>query len=99
MFFDPLYLVFVVPALLLALYAQWRVKSWYGRYTRQANMRGLTGLDAANAILRPEGLNDVSIKGTPGELTDHYDPRDKSLNLSQGVARQPERRSPGDCGA
>lgn len=88
-YFDPLYFVFALPALLLALYAQWKVKSTYDRYTRVANMRGLTGLDVANIVLRPEGLYDVSVKGTPGVLTDHYDPRDKSLNLSAGVARQP----------
>jgi Zn-dependent membrane protease YugP len=89
MFFDPLYFVFVLPALLLAFYAQWKVKSTYARYTREANMRRLTGLDAANIILRPEGLAHVSIEGVPGELTDHYDPRSKKLGLSAGVARVP----------
>ncbi len=88
-YFDPMYFVFAVPALLLAFYAQWKVKSAYNRYTQVANQRGLTGLDAAKAILGPEGLNDVSVKGVPGVLTDHYDPRDRSLGLSAGVARQP----------
>jgi Zn-dependent membrane protease YugP len=88
-YFDPLYFIFLAPALLLAFYAQMKVRSAYARYTRQANQRRLTGLDAARIILGPEGLYDVSIEGTPGELTDHYDPRSKTLRLSAGVARQP----------
>ncbi len=89
MYFDPLYFVFVLPALLLAFYAQFKVKSAYGKYTQVANQRGLTGLDAAQAILGPEGMYDVSVEGIRGELTDHYDPRTKKLGLSAGVARQP----------
>lgn len=89
MYFDPLYLLFVGPALLLAFYAQLKVKGAYSKWTRVANSRGYTGLDAARAILGPEGLYDVSIEGVPGELTDHYDPRAKKLRLSAGVARQP----------
>jgi len=88
-YFDPMYFVFLLPALLLAFYAQWKVKSAYAKYTRVANRRGLTGLDAARIILGPEGLNDVSIEGIPGQLTDHYDPRTKKLRLSAGVAKQP----------
>lgn len=89
MYFDPTYLLFVAPALLLAFYAQIKVKSAYGKWTKVANSRGYTGLDAAKAILGPEGLSDVSISGVAGELTDHYDPRAKKLGLSAGVARQP----------
>jgi Zn-dependent membrane protease YugP len=88
-YFDPLYFVFALPALLLAFYAQFKVKSAYAKYTRVANSRRLTGLDAARIILGPEGLHDVAIEGIPGELTDHYDPRTKKLGLSAGVARQP----------
>lgn len=88
-YFDPLYLLFVAPALLLAFWAQIRVKSAYGKWTRVANARGITGVQAAQAILGPEGLYDVAITGIPGELTDHYDPRSKKLGLSQGVAQQP----------
>lgn len=88
-YFDPLYFVFALPALLLAFYAQFKVKSAYARYTQIANSRRLTGLDAARIILGPEGLHDVSIEGIPGELTDHYDPRSKKLGLSAGVAQQP----------
>lgn len=89
MYFDPMYFVFVLPALLLAFYAQFKVKSAYGKYTQVANQRGLTGVDVARAILGPEGMYDVSVEGIRGELTDHYDPRTKKLGLSAGVARQP----------
>ncbi len=89
MYFDPTYLLFVGPALLLAFYAQFKVKSAYGKWTRVANTRGITGVQAAQVILGSEGLHDVSVTGIPGELTDHYDPRAKKLGLSQGVARQP----------
>lgn len=89
MFFNSSYLIFVLPALLLALFAQWKVKSAYAKWTQIANQRRLTGLDAANTILGPEGLSDVQVRGIPGVLSDNYDPRSKTLNLSQGVAQQP----------
>jgi Zn-dependent membrane protease YugP len=89
MYFDPLYFVFLIPPLLLALWAQFRVKAAYAKYTKVRNQRGLTGMDAARIILPAEGLNDVSIEGTPGQLTDHYDPRSNILRMSQGVATQP----------
>jgi len=89
MFFSPTYFLFVLPALLLGLFAQFKVKSAYARWTKVANQRRLTGLDAANMILRPEGLYDVQVRGIPGVLSDNYDPRSKILNLSAGVAQQP----------
>lgn len=89
MYFDPMYLVFMAPALLLAFYAQFKVKRAYSTYTRVANERGITGLQAARMILPGEGLTGVSVEGTPGQLTDHYDPRSKTLRLSAGVAQQP----------
>ena len=89
MYFDPTYFIFVLPALLLAFYAQFKVKGAYARYTKVPNQRGLTGLDAARVILPGEQLNDVSVEGIAGQLTDHYDPRSKKLRLSQGVAQQP----------
>ena len=89
MVFDPMYLVFMAPALLLAFYAQFKVKRAYATYTRVANERGITGLQAARMILPGEGLSGVSVEGTPGQLTDHYDPRTKTLRLSAGVAQQP----------
>ncbi|HEY4689402.1 MAG TPA: zinc metallopeptidase [Anaerolineae bacterium] len=86
MFFDPMYFVFIMPALLLALYAQWRVRSAYSHWLRVSNARNLTGADAARYLLSANQLGDVTIEDTPGELTDHYDPRRKTLRLSKGVA-------------
>lgn len=86
MFFDPMYLVFALPAMLLAFWAQMRVRSAYSRYLRVPNERGVSGLEAAQMMLRSHELGHVSVQGTRGELTDHYDPRSKSLHLSQGVA-------------
>ncbi len=89
MFFDPMYFIFLMPALLLAFYAQMKVRGAYAKWTKVRNARGMTGVDAARAILGPEGLFDVQVEGTPGQLTDHYDPRSKKLRLSAGVAQQP----------
>jgi len=86
MFFDPMYLLFALPALLLGFWAQAKVRSAYGKYTKVANARGVTGLEAAQALLEANGLAGMQIQGTPGQLTDHYDPRDKTLHLSQDVA-------------
>jgi Zn-dependent membrane protease YugP len=89
MYLNPMYFVFILPAFLLAMWAQFKVKGAYSKYTRVPNQRGLTGLDAAQIILPQEGLGGVSIEGIAGELTDHYDPRSKKLRLSAGVAKQP----------
>ena len=88
MFFDIRYLIIALPALLLALYAQWKVTSAYNKYSRVPNRRGLTGMDVARALLRSAGLQ-VSVEETPGKLSDHYDPGKNVLRLSQGVSRSP----------
>ncbi len=88
-YFNMSYFIFVLPALLLAFYAQAKVKGAYAKWGRIRNMRNLTGLDAARIILGPEGLGDVQVEGIAGQLTDNYDPRTKILHLSQGVAQQP----------
>lgn len=85
-FWDPMYFLFALPALLLAMWAQMRVRSAYGKYLRVPNRRGVTGLQAAEHLIRAQGLVGVSVQGAPGELTDHYDPRSKTLHLSRGVA-------------
>jgi len=87
-YFDPMYLVFAAPALLLAMFAQWKVSSTYDKYTKIRNARNLTGVETAQYLLRANALN-LNVKGTPGHLSDHYDPRDKTLYLSEGVARTP----------
>ncbi len=87
-YFDPLYFLFALPALALAMFAQWKVSSAYAKYTKIRNNKGLTGVQVAQYLLRANGLN-LNVQGTPGNLTDHYDPRDKTLYLSEGVARTP----------
>lgn len=83
---DPMYLLFALPAMLLAMWAQMRVRGAYNRYLRVGNRRGLTGLQAAQHLIRAQGLADVKVEGARGQLTDHYDPRSKTLHLSQSVA-------------
>ena len=85
-FFDPAYLIIAVPALLLAFYAQARVKSAYSRYSRKPNHRGLNGYEIAHVLLRSAGLDFIRIERTSGRLSDNYDPGKKVLHLSQDVA-------------
>lgn len=88
MFFDPLYFILAIPGLLLTLWAQWRVNSTYDKYSRVPNARGLTGVQAADLLIRQSGLQgSVDIQGTSGKLSDHYDPRNRTLYLSPEVAR------------
>jgi Zn-dependent membrane protease YugP len=83
MFFDPWYFVVIAPALLLAFWAQHRVRSTYAAAAKVPS--SLTGAAAARLILDSAGLRRVEIEAIPGELSDHYDPRDKVLRLSQNV--------------
>lgn len=87
MYFNTAYFIFALPALLLGLYAQFKIKSAYSKYLKVRNRRNITGYEAAQRLLRVNGLDDVQIVEVPGELTDHYDPRNKRLSLSPGVAR------------
>ncbi|HEY2882058.1 MAG TPA: zinc metallopeptidase [Pirellulales bacterium] len=83
MFFDFRYLLFIAPALLLALWAQFRIHVAYSAAQKQP--APLSGAEAARHILDQAGLSDVSIEMIPGTLSDHYDPREKVLRLSQDV--------------
>ncbi len=85
MIFDPMYFVIVGPAMLLALWAQMRVKSAYAKYSRVAASSGLSGAQAAAHVLDAAGVRGVSIEAVRGFLSDHYDPRTKTLCLSPGV--------------
>jgi hypothetical protein len=85
-FFDPLFLIISLPALILALYAQSRVRGTYAKYLQVPNWRRISGLEAAKRLLAVNGLGHVNVEGTPGVLSDHYDPRTKTLRLSQEVA-------------
>lgn len=89
MFFDPLYLIIALPALLLGMYAQARVKSNFNKYSQVRTSRGFTGADVAKALLNSQGLYDVQVEETQGFLSDHYDPRSKTLRLSPEVYRTP----------
>lgn len=79
------YIVYVLPGLILALYAQSKITRNYAKYSKIRNSRSLTGAEVARIILDRNGLSDVTIRRINGTLTDHYDPRDKSLSLSQNV--------------
>lgn len=85
MYFDPLYLVVMLPALLIALWAQWRVRSAFARGSQLMLRSGLRGIEVARAVLDANGLYDVPVEHIPGELTDHYDPRQRVLRLSTPV--------------
>ncbi len=84
-YFDYYYLILVVPALMLAIWAQVQVKTTYRKYSRVPNSRGMTGAYAAQAVLNFYGITDVRIERVSGNLTDHYDPRSKVIRLSDGV--------------
>jgi len=85
MYMDPLYWLFIGAGMLLSLWAQFRVKSAFSRYSQVASRSGLTGADVAQRILQANGINGVRIEGIRGSLTDHYDPKTRTLRLSEGV--------------
>jgi Zn-dependent membrane protease YugP len=84
-FFSPTYLLFMAPAFILMIVAQWYVNSAYRKWSQVAASSRLSGAEAAQRLIRNGGLYDVQIEGVGGNLTDHYDPRQKILRLSQGV--------------
>ncbi|MCA9962010.1 MAG: zinc metallopeptidase [Chloroflexota bacterium] len=88
-YFNPLYLVFALPGLLLGLWAQSRVKSAFSQYSRVRTLRNVAGAEVARSLLDSQGLYDVHIEQVQGTLSDHYDPRQKVLRLSQDVYRAP----------
>jgi Zn-dependent membrane protease YugP len=87
--FDPLYFILIGPPFLLALYAQFKVKAAFSHWSRVRTSYGMTGAQAARAILDANGLNDVPVEPYQGWLTDHYDPRKRVLRLSPAVYQQP----------
>jgi uncharacterized protein len=82
--FDPYFFILII-AFLFSLYAQVRVKSVYAKYRNIHNKNGISGARAAREILDINGLYDVKIDSTQGELTDHYDSRTKTISLSSSV--------------
>ena len=83
--FDYYYLVLIVPAIIISFIAQAKVSSTFSKFSRIANMRGLTGAEAARRILDMNGLSSVVIEHVKGNLTDHYDPKSRVLRLSDSV--------------
>jgi len=84
-FFDPIYLLFMAPAILFGLWAQAKVSNAYGKYSKVANLQSITGFEAARRLLFVNKLDHVTVERTQGRLSDHYDPRAKALRLSDGV--------------
>jgi Zn-dependent membrane protease YugP len=84
-FIDPLYLMIVGPTMLLALWAQMRVKSAFGKWSQVAASSRMTGAQAAQRMLQSAGLGNVGIEPAHGFLSDHYDPRVRKLRLSANV--------------
>lgn len=85
-FYDPSYLCFMVPAFILMALTQWYVSSSYNKWSRVPSRSGLTGAEVARRLVERGGL-DVSIEQVRGRLSDHYDPRKRTLRLSEGVAQ------------
>lgn len=83
--FDPLYLIMILPALAFTLWAQWKVKSSYNKWSNVPNSRGISGAQAARYLLDSNGQNNVQVEQSQGMLSDHYDPRAKVLRLSPQV--------------
>jgi Zn-dependent membrane protease YugP len=81
------FLVLTVGPLLFGLWAQWRVKSTFKTYSQLAPRNGMTGAQAAAAVMRSSGLPDLEIRPVAGRLSDHYDPRSRTLNLSADVGQ------------
>jgi hypothetical protein len=88
-FFNFGYLLFMLPGLLLSIIASIAVKSAYNKWSQIRNARNVTGLEVADYLKNQNDLNNVRLAQTQGSLSDHYDPRSKTLALSQGVANQP----------
>lgn len=85
-FFSSDYLLFMIPAVILVTLARFWVQSTYTKWSKVRNHYGINGADAAKRLINSASLSQVSLAETPGKLTDHYNPRTKTLSLSQPVA-------------
>ena len=88
-FYNPTYLLFMVPAFILMMITSWYVKHAYNKWSKVQSGSRLTGAQAAQRLIANSGLYGVNLEGVRGNLSDHYDPRTKTLRLSQGVANTP----------
>jgi len=84
LFYDST-MIYLIPAIIFAMFAQNRVRSSFAKYLKVATQKGYTGYDVARALLDKNGLRDVPVELVAGHLSDHYDPRSKTLRLSQDV--------------
>lgn len=89
MYFNPFWLIFALPGLILGIWAQSRVKGAFNKYSKVRTARGITGAEVARTLLDGQGLYDVQIEEVKGRLSDHYDPRTRVLRLSPEVYRTP----------
>ena len=85
MIFDPMYFLFILPGLALSIWASARVKSTFNKYSKVRSLRGFTGAEAAQELLRGAGITGVRIVRSHGVLSDHYNPITKTLALSEPV--------------
>lgn len=85
MYFDIYYLILVVPAIILSLWAQTRVTSTFEKYSKYSSQRRVTGMEAARKILDFNGLHNIRVERISGKLTDHYDPKNNVIRLSESV--------------
>ena len=85
MMFDPLYWLVVGAGLILSLWASFKVKGTFAKYSQMPTRSGMSGADVARRILAQNAIHDVEVEAVPGSLTDHYDPRTKTLRLSEPV--------------
>lgn len=88
-YFDWTYLYLVLPCVLLSLWASSRVNSTFRKYSQQISIRRITGADAAQRVLRANGVSGVNIQRVSGNLTDHYDPKSNVIRLSDSVYDSP----------
>jgi hypothetical protein len=88
-FFNPTYLMYMLPAFVLMMLTTWYVNAAYKKWSRVRASSSLTGYQAAQRLISTGGMYGVQVQGVAGNLTDHYDPRNKTLYLSQGVANSP----------
>lgn len=89
MYFDPMYFLFILPGLILSLWAQFKVKSTFAKYNKTYTSQGLTGAQAARQILDANGLYNVPVEQVAGDLTDHFDPKTNVVRLSSSTFNNP----------
>src|SRR4030042_7160577 len=88
-FFDPVWFLVMIPPFIFMIYAQMKVSSTFNKYSKMANSQGVTGIEAAERLLRANDLSNIKVEGVKSRLGDPYDPGKKGLGLSPAVANTP----------